>query len=121
MAKKQSRLKWIIDTTKSTLVLFLVTVCTISALIYLVYQINKVDSLKREIDKQKRVIADYKIRNDRLKKQIDHLEEYPRIEKIVREKLHLIPAKSAPVKFRVEKEEYTSKTEQITKKRDVAE
>lgn len=116
MQKKQSRVSVILSTAKSTFILFMITTFTISALIYLIYQINKVDTLKRTIDKQKQEIVNYKLQNDRFKKELIELERFNRIKKLASENNKLSPAKSAPIRFRVEKKAFNKRLEQIKTK-----
>jgi cell division protein FtsL len=116
MQKKESRLSVLLATAKSTFILFIITGFTISALIYLIYQINKVDTLKRTIDKQKQELVNYKLQNDRLKKNIVELERFNRIKEIASKNNELNSAKSAPIRFRVEKDSFNKRLEELKTK-----
>jgi cell division protein FtsL len=116
--KKKSKLNTITQTIKSTLSIFFAMVILLSAIVFWIFQQTSIDVLVREIDHKKEKHQDLKLTNDRLKRIIDRLESYSRIESIAKKDLNLVDAKKAPYIFSVVQDSFVVELKMIQTKRE---
>ena len=116
--KKKSKLAAVTQSIKSTLSIFFAMVVFLSAIVYWIYQQTSIDALVREIDFKKEKYQDLKLSTDRLKRIVDRLESYSRIENIAKKELNLIDAKKAPYVFNVVQDSFIVELKMIQTKRE---
>lgn len=101
----KSRKRDILASILSTIRIMIITVFSVSAIIYLIYQRHSVDNIMRDIDhlaiKQKQI----QMENSRIERKISELSNYARISKIATDELGLIPAKKRPIIVKVDLED----------------
>ena len=109
---RNSKQKHLLSTVTSTVKIFLATMISLSALIFIVFQITSVNSIAMENDEIKEKLKTIQVANNRLAKEVNELQNYNRIEKLA-EKLDLKPAKSAPIRIVVDKQKAESDLSKI--------
>ena len=98
----KSRKRDVLASILSTIRIMIITIFSVSAIIYLIYQRHSVDNVMREIDSLSLKKKQIQMENARIDRNISELSNYARISKIATEDLGLIPAKKRPVIVKVD-------------------
>ena len=114
MTKKQAKQIQIIQSFKSTFSVMIITLLSISAIVYLIWQRNSVDTVMKDIDKLNRQREQIKVEINRLNRRVASLSHVNRIRKIAAQKFNLQEAKEKPILLLLDQEKYDSDLKKLS-------
>lgn len=111
--KKESKLKKVLHSFRSAVTIFVLVMVSLSAIVYLIYQRNRVDTTMTRIDDLRVQTTQVKQEVERLKRSITKLKKFSRIQTLAKDKFGLKPPKKTPVLIVVNSERYSRDREKL--------
>lgn len=111
--KKETKRASILNSARSTVGTFVLTMMVIGAIVYLIWQRNTVDTVMKDIDSLAYKVEQVKGEKTRINRQITALKSFKRIKTLAEDKFDLEPPKSTPVLIVVNNQRYSTAKEKL--------